>query len=263
MKKNECLHSGIFEITEYGDLPHFLSSENGSGVLFMCVTSGRLRVIGTEREKALSVNDCLIASLGREYRFLPDGEGNCQAIYISANGSLVYDLMRFYGMSDFTTVSSPSAIEAIEEIQRRKNHGCDSDASGDISTAFHRLLFKLKRAGQIGMRSGGTALEIKSYIDSHIEGKLTLDELSKVFFVSKTQIFRIFKEAYGTAPMQYFLKMKVELAKKMLEDGKMKISDIAEALSFTDAKHFTKTFKRFACELPRDCRKRAIQNVKK
>ncbi len=260
MNKNNLSHSGIFEITEYGNLPQLRCSENERGVLFVCVTSGKLRVVGTDREKALSQGECTSFSLGRGYKPMCDGNEPCEAIYIVADGSLVYDLMRFYGISDLMSVSVPSAPEALEEIHRRMDSGDESDAGGDIATAFHRFLFKLNRASRLGFRSGGTALEIKNYIDAHIEGKLTLDELSKMFFVSKTQIFRIFKEAYGIAPMQYFLKMKVELAKKMLEDGQLKISDIADALSFTDAKHFTKTFKRFAGELPRNWKKRALQN---
>ncbi len=263
MIKNDSMHSGIFEIADYGDLPHFLKSKNERGVLFMCITSGALTVSSEENIKNLSAGECFVASLSRGYKFSFTDDKPCNASYVSADGSLVYDLMRFYGISDFMSAIAPSALEALEEIQRRRLHGADLDAVGDTATALHRFLFKFKRAYDLGSsRPGGTALEIKNYIDAHLEGKLTLDELSKAFFVSKTQIFRIFKEAYGTAPMQYFLKNKIELSKKMLGDGTMKISDIAEALSFTDAKHFTKTFKRFTKELPRSYRKRSLQNSK-
>ncbi len=259
MIKNDLPQSGIFEITEYGSLSSLLNSDNKRGVLFVYVISGRLHAFSEERKKTLSSGECLSVSLGRGYTFHADEAAPCTALYIAADGSLVYDLLRFYNISDFMSVTSHSAFEAIEEIQHRMETDVTYDANGDITTAFHRFLFKLKRSNRLGIRSGGTASEIKKYIDSHLEIKLTLDELSNVFFVSKTQIFRIFKKAYGIAPMQYFLKNKVELAKKMLEDGSLRISDIAEALAFTDAKHFTKTFKHLTGELPRDFRKRVVQ----
>jgi AraC-like DNA-binding protein len=92
-------------------------------------------------------------------------------------------------------------------------------------------------------------------MDTHIEEKITLDTLSKIFFISKTQIFRLFKEEYGLAPMQYFMKEKIELAKKRLLNTALKISEIADALSFSDAKHFAKTFYKYTGMLPSTYRK--------
>ena len=122
--------------------------------------------------------------------------------------------------------------------------------------AVHRFFLKAGKAISAGNAvKKNTATLIRGYIDTHVDGKLTLDELSANFFVSKTQIFRMFKESYGMAPMQYFLHKKIEYAKHLLSTTDKHMAEIAEELSFTDAKHFSKTFKNYAGILPRDYKK--------
>ncbi len=257
-------YESIFEIIEFGTRPHMRTTSRDRGVLFLCVTSGKLRANGKGYEKNLSQGDCLAFALGRGYKLMRDGDESCTAAFVIADGAIVYNLMSYYGISDFASAKSPEALEALNDIQTRvsKPEG-DTDGAGDALSAFQRFLFKFKRASQLGGRmTGGTAGAIKNYIDSHLEGRLSLEELSKIFFVSKTQIFRIFKDAYGIAPMQYFLSQKIELSKKLLLDGGVKVSDIAEMLSFTDAKHFSKTFKRYTGELPRNYKRRASHGVR-
>ena len=108
-------------------------------------------------------------------------------------------------------------------------------------------------------------LPIREYIDTHTDKKITLDELSGMFFISKTQIFRLFTREYGIPPMRYMLKKKIEVSKGWLTDTDMRISEIAEAFCFTDAKHYTKTFRAFTGMLPREYRqaKKKINTDKK
>ncbi len=254
---------GIFDILGYGDIQELCGTEKtplgGHGVLFVCIKGGHMNVLGTEYEKKLMSGECGVFVLGHGYTaFGKESEGR----YVIADGSLVYDLMRFYGTGDMFSVYSPDAFEAMDDICRwadNKPSASELDGVSDTAITFHRLVYKLRYAAQIGAVSEGLASDIKKYIDTHLEGKLNLEQMSKLFFVSKTQIFRRFKAVYGVTPMQYCLQKKIELSRKMLEDGHMKVSEIADALSFTDAKHFTKTFKRITGELPKDYRKKPKQ----
>ncbi len=249
----------LFEITDYGSRPLMRAAQQNEGFLFLCVSSGKLRAMGNGADMMLSSGDCLVMSLGRGYKLLREGDSPCITSFVTARGRLVYDLVELYSIGELMPVKAPEALEALNEIQKLMS---ELDESFVCAMALHRFLQKVRRASLLGSKnsSGSTAEAIKAYIDSHLEGKLTLDELSKIFFVSKTQIFRIFKEAYDVAPMQYFLKQKIELAKRLLSDGNMRISEIAESLSFTDAKHFSKTFRKFTGELPRNYRRKPISS---
>ncbi len=250
----------VFEIVEVGTRPSIRSSIAENGVIFICVMSGKLRAYGNSMEKFLTEGECLAADLTKGYRFIQDSEEPCKALYAVAKGRLVYDLMTLYSISDFLSVRAPEVSEAINEIHQHSANPelTQKEKQLDCMPPFLRMITKIHRASMLGGRNTqSTVAMIRNHIDAHLEGKLTLDELSKMFFVSKTQIFRMFKETYGIAPMQYFLQKKIELAKQMLSGSDMHISEIAEALSFTDAKHFSKTFKKFSGELPRNYRREA------
>ena len=130
---------------------------------------------------------------------------------------------------------------------------------GDVYL-FHTLL-KIMRTEEshAAPKAGSTSVSaIKEYIDAHTERKITLEMLSKHFFISKTQIHRLFTAHYGISPMKYMLQTKVERSKELLVSTDMKIAEIADRLCFTDAKHYTKTFRNFTGMLPSEFRRKGV-----
>ncbi|MBQ9116399.1 MAG: helix-turn-helix transcriptional regulator [Clostridia bacterium] len=178
--------------------------------------------------------------------------GNSQGITISedfagqfliCSGSLCNSLFGYYlGVSPFKLTDRTPFIKQLSEPTLYQLHG---------------VLDRVFCEKRIGERSRSASVEaIKSYIDEHTDKKITLDELSRLFFISKTQIFRLFTGQYGIPPMRYMLSRKIEVSKEMLTSTDMRISEIAEALCFTDSKHFTKTFRAFTGMLPREYRQK-------
>lgn len=252
--------SDIFEVLEIGTKINVRSSITEIGVLFLAVTSGKIKVSCNGTEKVLTSGDCLTADLTKGYRFSQLGVEPCKTVYTVVRGDLAYNLIILYGISDFMTVSAPDIADTISEIHKYAEDPdlTERERSIGSSLAFHRILSKILRAASLSIKNNkNTVTLIRNYIDSHLDAKITLDELSRMFFVSKTQIFRIFKEAYGIAPIQYLMQRKIESAKHMLKETNMQISDIAETLSFTDAKHFSKTFRKATGVLPRNYRRSA------
>ena len=74
-------------------------------------------------------------------------------------------------------------------------------------------------------------------------------------------LYRVFTTKYDTPPMKYMLRMKIETSKEMLAETEMSISEIAEALSFTDSKHYTKTFRNLTGMLPSEYRTSISEGV--
>ena len=50
--------------------------------------------------------------------------------------------------------------------------------------------------------------------------------------------------------MSYFLKLKIDAAKKMLREGKTSVSDIAASLAFDSPNYFSKAFKKVTGRTP-------------
>lgn len=82
----------------------------------------------------------------------------------------------------------------------------------------------------------------KDVLHCNLEGVLTLDEISGELGLSKYQFIRSFKAGTGITPYQYFLNVKIERAKQLIE----KSGDIYEAVArygFVDLTHMNKHFK--------------------
>lgn len=255
--------NGLFEIISYDGLPN-ISELSKDGILILFRISGELAVSSKGSFMTLDAGDCAIFFLKSENVFFPANKDDGKTACAFIRGTLASGLAEMYGINKTEVLRGLDVSFEMFGIRRvlSSDETSECEKKRDALMAVHRLFSKAGKAVSAGNTvKKNTATLIRGYIDTHIDGKLTLDELSATFFVSKTQIFRMFKESYGMAPMQYFLHKKIEYAKHLLATTDKHMAEIAEELSFTDAKHFSKTFKNYAGVLPRDYKKQ-IKNKK-
>ena len=83
----------------------------------------------------------------------------------------------------------------------------------------------------------------------NLYGKITLDEISKRVFYSKTYINKIFKKHMGTTIINYYQMLKIGESKKLLKKG-YNVAEVAEKLQFDTPNYFGKVFKKFVSISP-------------
>ena len=84
---------------------------------------------------------------------------------------------------------------------------------------------------------------IIQYIESHLDEDLSLDELSKVFFVSKYHISHIFKENFGISIHQYITKKRLSMCKDAILSND-NITKVYLMFGFKDYTSFFRAFKK-------------------
>lgn len=218
--------------------------------------SGTATLGSSIRKRALSAGGCAVyAANGNDIDFSVNFRGSV----ISFTGTAISELFAYYLNGDAFEVFTSRRGYASGLVAFAQPQASAEPPQADRSITLleaHRALSGLFMSKNNEQSGGNVSVRsIREYIDSNTDKKITLDELSKFFFISRTQIYRLFMKEYGTAPMQYMLTKKIETAKNMLKDKNTKISEIANALCFTDAKHFTKTFKKLTGMLPSEYRK--------
>lgn len=82
------------------------------------------------------------------------------------------------------------------------------------------------------------------YIDTHLEEKLNLDELSRVAQFSKYHFHRIFSAFMGESLYAFITRLRVERAAALLPSRRASITDIAFSLGFDDSATFARAFKK-------------------
>ncbi len=98
-------------------------------------------------------------------------------------------------------------------------------------------------------------IECIELIEANIEQPLTPAELSGLIGISKRQLERLFRRHLHTTPARYYLALRLEAARRMLENSSMKIIDVAIACGFKSAGHFSSRYYSSFGMRPRESRK--------
>lgn len=114
-------------------------------------------------------------------------------------------------------------------------------SASHISAAVAALIY-LDRV--IGTKEEDLAFKIDTYIQSHYTEDLTAVKIADFFGIGKTQLYNIAKEHYGEGIAQHIRDLRVAKAKRLLEEGKLGLADIAYECGFQDYNYFITVFKK-------------------
>ncbi len=94
-----------------------------------------------------------------------------------------------------------------------------------------------------------------NYIKTNYFRPITIGELTQVLGVSQPYLYRIFKNAFGKSPKAYITDYRIKLAKQLLLDSDLSVSQVAASVGFEDALAFSKTFSKKEGFSPSEYRK--------
>jgi len=86
--------------------------------------------------------------------------------------------------------------------------------------------------------------DVQLYIEKNVAEKLSVEALADMFRISRRTFVRRFKKATNHSPIGYIQKMKVELAKRQLENGRKSVNEVMYAVGYSDIKGFRNVFKK-------------------
>ena len=96
--------------------------------------------------------------------------------------------------------------------------------------------------------------DVTQLLKKRIYDRITLDEISKQTYYSKTYLNAIFQKNVGYTIMQYYTELKIQEAKKLLREGKS-VAEISNLLHFDSPTYFTKVFKKHTGMTPSQYKK--------
>ncbi|WP_391563827.1 helix-turn-helix transcriptional regulator [Paenibacillus cremeus] len=97
--------------------------------------------------------------------------------------------------------------------------------------------------------------EIATFLNDHYQDDVTLEQISKQFYISPSYLSRVFKKITGFHFREYLQIVRVKEAQKQLRETKDKIVTIAEQTGFGHVSHFNTTFKKIVGVSPLRYRK--------
>jgi AraC-like DNA-binding protein len=97
---------------------------------------------------------------------------------------------------------------------------------------------------------------IDAYIRDTLPAPIVIEALAAACALTHYQLLRIIKRATGSTAQQYVLEVRIELARKMLRESDLALTEIALALGFSSQSHFSHTFRAFTQCTPKSYRER-------
>lgn len=93
-------------------------------------------------------------------------------------------------------------------------------------------------------RDGALCNMLINYMLDHITENVTVDELISYSGSNKTTIAKAFRHSFDMGIIEYFISLKINLAKKYLREDNYNISQIAELLGYSAVHYFSRQFKK-------------------
>lgn len=97
--------------------------------------------------------------------------------------------------------------------------------------------------------------EIRDFLIQNLSRRYTIEELALKFHINQTTLKAVFKTVFGKPLSAYMKEYRMKRAKELLSNGGLSIAEIAYEVGYENQSKFTKAFKDFAGQLPKDYRK--------
>lgn len=247
--------------------------------------SGKTKVELEDRVCRLEHGDLLLLPAGSKYR-LDTGEDGEQSQVIGINfdylnshsekavpippespdffrPSEVLEQPRF---SDAECLNAPQALKNIQslegdliEMEREFNRQINF-YSNFLSAAMHRCLVTIVRrltehTERDSHSQSGAIDEIIQYIQSNYNRPLKNSEIGEAFSYHPNYISTLITKYTGRSLHQYLIDIRINKAIGLLETTDKSIYQVALEVGFSDAAHFSRTFRKFTGRSPRDYRR--------
>ena len=113
-----------------------------------------------------------------------------------------------------------------------------------MSRIIHELIAMQKKVSVTSLSEN-----VMHYLqEAFADASLTADRLAEQFNVSRSYLYRIFRESYGVTPSDQLEQIRMEHAKKLLAETELSVTDIASACGYNSSNTFYKAYKkRFGC----------------
>ena len=105
--------------------------------------------------------------------------------------------------------------------------------------------------------------EILAYMNKRIAEPVTIEEICREFYISRSSLQALFKTHLNTSPKNYLLNIKLQKSKELIRENQYTISEIAYMLGFSSIHYFSRLFKKYFNTTPSAYLRKISENQNK
>ena len=213
----------------------------------------------------VSEGDVVFVSPGKSHKEICDPESDFEVMFICFNffkDGKNFDISKHIDIPEVARITNIKEIyEIFENILSEVTYR-ETGYLLKINAQVYSLLVSLYRNKSdldrkvesikkiSTIRKKRIAQDIREYLEVNYNQKISLNELTKIFFLSPQYISSLFKKQTGYTPIEYLNKVRISKAKEIMSSGENNISRVAEEVGISDIHYFYKVFKQFEKKTP-------------
>lgn len=256
--------TGLY-LTDVGFYPdaagHYRARPSGCpSAILLYVRKGRGTVKLPGKTVQLSENEAFVIPPGTPHLYFADRQEPWSLFWVHAGGA---------ALAGFDTgvrrkLAGPRAAQRMEmyfemifqTLQEGLTDGNFRYLDRLLQTVFAEVFFREEGRGM----SGGNRVvnQIIILFGRSLNRSLTLADLSEETGLSASRISALFRKYTGSAPLVFFIRMKMERACFLLRTSTLNVSEVALELGYTDPYYFSRVFSRTVGQSPRAYRSSTV-----
>ena len=202
------------------------------------------------RIHALHARQGFLILPGQETRYQANRHEPWSYAWIGLRGVDAVQLFHVLGLGPDRLIWSMGEDEQLEQLCRRiqRDAACAVDKASQRRLMAGDMLSFLNYAAEPQKPAANSAAQYCEYatlyIRSHLNAELSVGMVAKQVGLSRSQLFRAFKQVYGVSPCALIQRIRAEQARYMLLHTPFSLEQIAEACGYANASHFCVAFRR-------------------
>jgi AraC-like DNA-binding protein len=216
---------------------------------FLYISEGGGRLRSFEGEFTLRPGNLIVLVPGEKHRYIPDPETGWTEYWIGFSGTtpeewikqeLLDGAITIHPILNQTEMRLPFE-EALSFVQNG-SHALQALIASCVMRIFACLMEEqYERLSRINY---DIIEQAKSIFKKTVFHPMDMEQLTKILNVNYQHLRDQFREKTGLSPYQYFLQMKINKAKELLQEGSLSIKEISYKLSFDSPYYFSRLFKK-------------------
>jgi AraC-like DNA-binding protein len=159
----------------------------------------------------------------------------------------VYDSGVFSLLGSMTTTEKKLVTELLK-VSGKGSLGSFSIKCG-VLKIISDFFLKLKERDTLTVNYScleASIIRVEAYLSSQLQGRLPkMKELEKQFAISASTLKRHFKKKFGENISTYFLRKKLDYARKLIEEQHTNVREAAAMLGYRNVHHFIKLYQKY------------------
>ena len=249
--------SSLLHLQEIGSLraikPHTSSRSNLQSYLFFCVVDGAGELIYDGKVYELTKNSCVFIDCWKPYSHTTDKTNLWTLRWCHFYGPSLSSIYNKYcergGRPVFIPVDETretmiATLNTLISTARSSDYIRDMKINEQLSTFLTLIMSESWHPeARTSAPKRASVSEVKEYLDSHYNKRVSLNELSSQFYIDKYYLAKTFKNQYGLPISAYIQNIRITKAKQLLRFSEKTVEEIGYEVGIDNLAYFSRVFK--------------------